>query len=98
MIVRHETKAEPSGLGMSVGFPGWQSSCMVSRDTLETVKGLEEIFQSLRLLHKRKTVGSSGRGVAWLPLCVVRHASKANMVASQELVCVKEQFLQEALC
>lgn len=68
LVVRQATRAGPSGLGASVGGNlGWLSLsvwhgmvCPLDEwgppceygDDLNTVRGLEEISQSLRLVHK----------------------------------------------
>lgn len=88
--VRRATKDESSELGVSVGeIPAWQCLTMWYRvacpldewgppceygDSLTTVNGLEESFQSLRLVHKSRDYGQQRQG---LPghCCVVRNTS-----------------------
>lgn len=88
--MRHATKDEPSGLGVSMGeIPAWQSltvwyrvACPLDEwgppceygDSLTTVNGLEESFQSLRLVHRSRDYGQQ-----WQRLpghcCAVRNTS-----------------------
>lgn len=58
-----------------------QSLLYDDRDTMRTVEGREQVFQSLRVTYKGQACWQDIGEVAWLTLCALRNACEINMAA-----------------